>query len=73
METRAVVQCLDMKVVPKKIVKEFTDSLVSNIEKIFVFTTGEFDDKLLKNPGDSRIVLVNKYQTSEYLNTFSLI
>jgi len=72
-ETKAVALCLNMKIAPKKSVNDFADSLVTNIEKIFVFTTGEFEEKLLKNPGDDRIVLVNKYQTSEYFTMFNLI
>jgi hypothetical protein len=72
-EVKAAVQCLNMKIVPKKAVKDFVDSLVMNTDKIIIFTTGEFDEKLLKNPGDERIILVDKYQISNYLSLFSLI
>ena len=72
-EVKAAIQCLDMKVVTKKAVKEFADSLVMNTDKIFIFTTGVFDDKLISNPGDERIVLIDKYQISNYLNLFNLI
>jgi hypothetical protein len=72
-EVKAAVQCLNMKIVPKKSVKDFVDSLVMNTDKIIIFTTGEFDEKLLKNPGDERIILVDKYQISNYLSLFSLI
>ena len=72
-EVKAAVQCLNTKVVTRKAVKEFTESLVSNTEKIFIFTTGELDEKLVKNPGDERIVLINKNQAAEYFYLFNLI
>lgn len=72
-EVKAAVQCLNMKVVPKRIVKEFVDSLVTKTEKIFVFTTGEFDQKLTDNPGDERIELVDKHRIANYLNMFNLV
>ncbi len=72
-EVKAAVQCLKMKEVPKRMVKEFVDSLATHTEKIFVFTTGEFDQKLLDNPGDERIELINKHQVANYLNMFNLI
>ncbi|HEY6906962.1 MAG TPA: C-terminal helicase domain-containing protein, partial [Ignavibacteriaceae bacterium] len=72
-EVKVAVQCLTMKVVHKKIVKEFADSLVTNTEKIFAFASGEFDQKLINNPGDDRIVLIDKHQIANYLNMFSLV
>ncbi len=73
LEVKAAVQCLNTKVVTKKAVKEFTESLVSKTEKIFIFTTGDFDEKLVKNPGDDRIVLISKHQASEYFYMLNLI
>ena len=72
-EVKAAVQCLNTKVVTRKAVKEFTESLVKNTEKIFIFTTGEFDEKLVKNPGDDRVVLINKNRAAEYFYMFNLI
>jgi len=72
-EIKAAIQCLNMKVVTRKAVKDFIDSLVTNTEKIFIFTTGDFDPKLVKNPGDDRIVLINKNQAAAYFYMFNLI
>ncbi len=72
-EVKAAVQCLNTKVVTRMAVKEFTESLVTNTEKIFIFTTGEFDEKLVKNPSDDRIVLINKHQAAEYFFMLNLI
>ncbi len=72
-EVKAAIQCLNAKVVTRKVVKEFTESLVQNTDKIFIFTTGDFDPKLVKNPGDNRIVMVNKDQAAEYFYMFNLI
>ncbi len=72
-EVKAAVQCLNTKVVTRQAVKEFSESLVSNTEKIFVFTTGEFDGKLTKNPGDERLVFINKHQAAEYFYLFNLV
>jgi len=72
-EVKAAVQCLTAKIVTRKMLKDFTDSLVTNTEKIFVFTTGEFEPKLVKNPGDERIVLIDKNLVSNYFYIFNLI
>ncbi len=72
-EVKAAVQCLNTKVVTRKAVKDFTESLVKGTEKLFIFTTGEIDEKLMKNPGDERIVLISKNQAAEYFYMFNLI
>ncbi len=71
-EVKAAVQCLNIKIVHKKIVREFVDSLVSTTHKIFVFTTGEFDESV-KSIDDERLVLINKHQVANYLYMFNLI
>ena len=72
-EVKAAVQCLTTKIVTRKMVKDFTDSLVTNTEKILIFTTGEFEPKLAKNHGDERIVLIDKHTISNYFYLFSLL
>ncbi|HSD62969.1 MAG TPA: helicase-related protein [Ignavibacteriaceae bacterium] len=73
LEVKAAVQCLNMKLVTKKIVKEFVDSLVSGTDRIFIFTTGEFDKKLNKAFDNEKIEFIDKYRISNYLNMFNLI
>ncbi len=72
-ELKAAVQCLNMKFVPKKIVKDFVDPLVKGTDRIFIFSTGEFDESLTKNIDDERLVLIDKHQVSNYLYLFNLI
>lgn len=71
-EIKAAVQCLNMKFVPKKIVKDFVDPLVTGTDRIFIFTTGEFDENI-KGLDDERILFVDKHQISNYLYQFNLV
>jgi len=72
-EVKTAVQCLNMNVVPKKIVKDFIDSLVVSTDKIFIFTTGEFDEKIMSEIDDERVTFVDKHLISNYLFLFNLI
>lgn len=72
-EVKTAVQCLNMKFVTKKVVKEFTDTLVSGTDKIFIFTTGEFDKKINLGFDKEKVEFVDKYRVADYLNIFNLI
>jgi hypothetical protein len=72
-EVKAAIQCLNMKTITKKAVKDFIDSLVSGTDKILIFTTGEFDKKIAKGFNSEKIEFIDKYQVSDYLDIFNLI
>lgn len=72
-EVKTAVQCLSMNVVPVKIVKDFIDSLVVGTDKIFIFTSGEFDKKIMSEIDDERVAFVDKHLISNYLFLFGLI
>jgi hypothetical protein len=72
-EVKTAVQCLNTKLVTKKVVKDFADSLVVGTDRILIFTTGEFDKKLPRVIEDERVVLIDKQQVSKYLFLFNLV